>query len=150
MNRPECAEWQSYLHREIPITAAMGLQVTRLDAQSIELRAPLSLNHNDKNTGFAGSLFTVAVLAGWSQVMLLLRDADLSGQAVISDSQVRYLKPATADFRALASQPSAAALRTFYEQLGKRGRARLTLTIEVTAGGEPVLRFAGKYAAMLS
>lgn len=51
MNRPECAEWQSYLHREIPITAAMGLQVTRLDAQSIELRAPLSLNHNDKNTG---------------------------------------------------------------------------------------------------
>ena len=150
MNRPSSAEWQSYLHRAIPITAAMGLQVTRLDAQNIELRAPLGINHNDKNTGFAGSLFTVAVLAGWSQVMLLLRDADLSGQVVISDSQARYLKPTTADFYARASQPSAAAVHTFHEQLGKRGRARLPLTIEVTAGGEPVLLFEGKYAAMLS
>lgn len=148
VSQPSAAEWQSYLHREIPITAALGVRVSRLDAGGIELAAPLAANHNDKGTGFAGSLFAVAVLSGWSQVMLLLRDAGLPGEAVIAASQVRFLRPARADFRARCLPPSTAAVETFCQQLRKRRRARLTLTIEVMAGTDTVLELEGQYAAI--
>lgn len=126
----------------------MGLRVTRLDDSSVEILAPLALNGNDKGTGFAGSLFTVAVLTGWSQAMLLLRDADLAGQVVISDTQVRYLKPATADFSAHSAVPPGEILQPFYRHLEARGRARLPLSIEVMSGDDVVLRFEGQYAAL--
>lgn len=149
MTRPGTEEWQSYLNREIPVTQAMDLRVTRLDAEGVELTAPLGANHNDKGTGFAGSLFTVAVLSGWSQVMLLLHDAGIAGDVVISDTRVRYLKPARGDFQALARRPGGATVAAFIDQLRKRGRARLPLTIQVCVDDEQVLEFVGQYAALV-
>ncbi len=149
MIRPSAEEWQSYLYREIPVTQAMGMRVMRLDGGAVELAASLAINHNDKGTGFAGSLFTVAVLSGWSLVMLLLRDADLAGEVVISDTRVRYLRPAAGDFQALATKPDEAAVAAFTTQLRKRGRARLPLAVPVRVGGETVLEFEGQYAALL-
>lgn len=150
MQRPTPEQWQDFLHREIPVTHAQAIEVARLDADGVALSASLAANHNDKGTGFAGSLFSVAVLTGWSQVMLLLRDADLSGQVVVSESRVRYLQPANADFRAVVNQPDEEAVQGFYRQLEKKGRARLPLTIDVMADGQRVLSFEGQYAALLT
>lgn len=149
MNRPSAGEWQSYLYREIPLTVAMDLRVARLDEGGIELAAPLAVNHNDKGTGFAGSLFTAAVLSGWSQVMLLLRDAGLAGEVVVSDTHVRYLKPARSDFRALAPRPEPDVVAGFLARLRDRGRARLPVMVEVVADGETVVAFEGQYAALI-
>lgn len=148
MSRPTPQQWQSFLHREIPITQAQGIEVVRLDARGIELRAPLALNHNDKASGFAGSLFSLAVLAGWSQVMLLLDECGIVGQAVVSKSEVRFLAPAKADFSARAEHPGAAQLAEFRGALQSKGRTRLPLEIAVEANSKRVMILAARYAAV--
>ncbi len=141
-------EWQNYLHHEIPITRDQGVEVVRFDDEGVELKAPLATNHNDKGTGFAGSLFSVAVLAGWSQVMWYLARFSIDGQAVVSRSEVRFSRPATGDFTARVEPPGAGDLEEFQRVLTAKGRARLQLTVRVFSGGEEVLTLEGNYAAI--
>ncbi len=55
---------ESYLHREIPITAAMGIRVESYNEKELVLTAPLEPNHNHLGTAFGGSLSAIATLAG--------------------------------------------------------------------------------------
>lgn len=47
-----------FLHKEVPITATMQLQVERVTASERSLSMPLAPNINDKSTAFGGSLAT--------------------------------------------------------------------------------------------
>jgi len=140
--------WESCLHNEIPITRDQKIEVIRFDDQCVALKAPLGANHNDKGTGFAGSLFSVAVLAGWSQVMRYLAQFSLAGQAVVSRSEVRFVRPATGDFTARVEPLDGGELAEFQRTLTAKGRARLRLTIRVSCDAEEVLVLEGSYAAV--
>lgn len=148
MSRPSPAQWQRFLEREIPVTRALGVQVTRFDAAAVELSAPLAANRNDKGTGFAGSQYSLAVLSGWSLVMGLLREAGVAGQAVIASCELRYLRPVHADFRAICERPEADAVDAFLRGLSERGRARLALKVRLCCGDETALELDGRFAAV--
>lgn len=139
--------WEQFLHREIPITRAMGIEVVRWDDAGLALRAPLRFNHNDKGTAFAGSMYSLAALAGWSTVMLLLVEAGLKGQAVIYDSRARFVQPVTEDYQAVCPRPDAQALGAFVAAYHDEGRAKLDLAVRVLAHDTEVAVFEGRYAA---
>ena len=46
---------EQYLQQHLPLTVAMQVQAQAYDGQSLQLFAPLAVNHNDKGTAFAGS-----------------------------------------------------------------------------------------------
>ncbi|RZU46905.1 thioesterase domain-containing protein [Fluviicoccus keumensis] len=120
----------AYLSRHIPLSRAMGVQVEAYDGVSLTLSAPLSLNHNDKNTGFAGSIGSLASLSGWGLMMLW---ADNFGpcQAAIARAGIEYRRPVQSDFRAVACLPSQAEIDAFHDIFRVKGRARLPVRIEV-------------------
>ena len=100
MKSPEALE--DYLYRNIPISEAMGVRVARASTDSISLTAPLQANINHKRTAFGGSLQAVATLACWTLLHVNLReDADPS-EIVITNSNIDYIRPVTADFTATA------------------------------------------------
>jgi hypothetical protein len=59
---------QNRIVQEFALAKHMGIRVESADDAAVVLRAPLTLNANYKGTAFGGSLYSVAVLAGWAWV----------------------------------------------------------------------------------
>jgi thioesterase domain-containing protein len=130
----------------MPITTALGITVTRLDADGLALDLPLLPNRNHKGTAFAGSLSSLATLTGWSAIWLLLAEAGEEAHVVIQDASVRYLAPARSDTTARVEFPSAGTWEKALGTLRRRGRARIALVVDVhDADQRPVATFAGRY-----
>lgn len=133
------------LRDAMPVAGRLGVEVAGYRDGRLTLRAPLALNLNDKGTAFAGSLAMVATLAGWSLVWLLLRERGISGDIVLQDSSVKYLRPITTDFAATAERPDGEALDALFEAIERRGKGRLKLEVTMTQGDTPSLKFTGRY-----
>jgi thioesterase domain-containing protein len=142
------AELEAYLHAHIPLTAAMGVTVVSVSAESIRLAAPLAPNINHRQTVFGGSLATLAILAGWSLVYVRLRASGISARIVIQRETVEYTEPAMTYFTAFCPAPDEGAWSRFVATLSRRGRGRLTLTATVESAGIVAATFVGEYVAI--
>src|ERR1700684_3945807 len=90
---------QQRIAGEFPLARHIGIVVDSADDTGIILRAPLAPNSNDKGTAFGGSLYSVAVLTGWSWVARYLAARGLAADAVIQESNVRFLVPGQGELR---------------------------------------------------
>lgn len=123
---------QQYLQEHLPLTVAMQVQPQIYDGQSLQLFAPLAVNHNDKGTAFAGSLSSLATVCGWCLVMLWTKEKyQQACQVAVATAQIDYKKPTTSDFIAIAKLPSAEQLLQVQQSLLRKKRARISLTIEI-------------------
>ncbi|MBN1141677.1 MAG: YiiD C-terminal domain-containing protein [Deltaproteobacteria bacterium] len=83
--------------------SSLGLRLEALDSERAVISMPLDGNRNDKGTGFAGSLYSALVLAGWCLTMKTCADrGDGPWEAMIKGSQVSFLRPVASDCRAVA------------------------------------------------
>lgn len=64
MSAPTPQELTDFVHRVIPVTAAMGVEVVEAGRTVVVTRIPGGPNANHLGTTYAGSLFTVAELIG--------------------------------------------------------------------------------------
>ena len=144
-----CAELQTILHKEIPLTQAIGIQVSRCDAQHIELTAPLKPNINHKCTAFGGSLYSVAVLCGWSFVYQQMMLNQLSGHIVIQHSEVNYIQPVDGEIRAICALAETDKLNRFIKTCNHKGRARINLQVKILFNNADAVLFKGQYAVHL-
>jgi thioesterase domain-containing protein len=141
------AALEKVLREEIPLTAAMGLRVIEAGGSRVVLGAPLEPNHNHKSTAFGGSLYSLAVLAGWGLLWIRLREASLEGHVVIARSEAEYLRPVVGDLRATA-EANETVLATALEIYRRKGRAKVLLTARIGEAGEEAVRFVGTYALL--
>ncbi|HQU15248.1 MAG: hypothetical protein B7Z66_08995 [Chromatiales bacterium 21-64-14] len=142
---------QHTLHREIPLTRAMGVSVASYDGFRLVLRAPLAANLNHQHTAFAGSLNALATVAGWGLLHLLVEAYGVPAQVVIQDAQVEYRRPVTGDLVAISEVPDLAARERFCAALSRRGRGRIALESRIEcAPGRIAVRFRGRYVARAS
>lgn len=141
------AELEQALHAEIPLTRAMHVRVARADHNGLALRAALAPNLNHKQTAFGGSLNSLATLACWGLIQLLVRDRGQAITVVIQESNVQFLKPVMRDFEAICPLPPAPVVEKFLRMLERKGRARLALDSTIHADGKIAVRFRGQFVA---
>jgi thioesterase domain-containing protein len=141
------AALEQTLHRDIPITREMGIRVVAYDGKQLRLSAPLSPNVNDKGTAFGGSLYSLAVLCGWSLLHLKLKEAGLPHNVVIQEANVRYLLPVSQDFEASCHIDDKALMQLF-ASIEKHDRARLPLEVVIKQNERPALEFSGRYVVL--
>jgi thioesterase domain-containing protein len=141
-----------YLERrlidEFPLARHMGVRVETADDASLVLRAPFAPNANFKGSAFGGSLFSVSVLAGWAWITRYMALGRFPADAVIQESNIRYLAPVLGELRATLTPPKPEALEKFRKMLVRAGCGRIRLEVEVRAGGMPATEFTGVYVAM--
>lgn len=140
----EC-EVEAFLHTKIPITQAMGVRVEVFDENHLVLTAPLDLNHNHLGTAFGGSLAAVATLAGYAFLWLALEDRD--AHVVIAESSLVYRRPVRGEIRAVCRRPDEGALAIFKTSYAQKGKARLTLAVQIEGAGEVAVEFTGVFVA---
>jgi thioesterase domain-containing protein len=142
---------QATLHREIPISAQMGITVAGYDAGRLTLQMPLAPNRNHKRTAFAGSLNALCTVTGWCLVYLLSRERQEFGDVVIRRSSIKFLQPVDGDvITATTEQLDPALLDYFAEMLLEKGQAKLDLRVEVPGIDGPAVCFAGSYVVLES
>jgi thioesterase domain-containing protein len=144
---------RDYLQRrivqEFALARHIGVVVDSADDAAVVLRAPLAPNANYKGTAFGGSLYSVAVLAGWAWATRYLAAREFAADAVIQESNVRFLKPVVGELRARAAAPAEAQIAKFRKMLERAGRGRIRLHVEVTCGRTLAVVLDGIFAAAL-
>ncbi len=126
------SELQSLILSEIPMARAMAAHLARLRRRlDLTIAAPLAPNINDKGCAFGGSLVSLMTLAGWSVVVLKLKELGRDCDVYVQDSTVRYLAPVWSDIVATAQLAEAKRWDDFAQSLAQRGRARATVTCRV-------------------
>ena len=141
---------QNRIANEFMLARHIGIVVESADDNTVVLRAPLASNVNYKGTAFGGSLYSLAVLTGWSWVTRYLAARGLSADAVIQQSSVRFFKPVQGELRACAVAPSDTQIDKFCKMLRRAGRGRIHLRVEINYGETLATLFEGEFAATLS
>ena len=139
------AELEATWYEKIPITKAMQAKVASFDGNTLVVAAALAPNINLHGTAFAGSLYTVCALTGWSMLHLQTRLHDCEGSIVLASGHIDYHKPVREDLVAscvFGNQEEA------FAKLATSGRARFPLTATIPDAGLDAAVFKGEYALL--
>jgi len=134
------------LHRLIPISAAMGIRVATLEPERLVLTAPLDANRNHAGSGFAGSIYSLACLAGWAFLRQLVERERIDAELVIGEGRIRYQRPLLGELRA-ELQVDAASQTAVLDRLRAGSPAQLRLSVHLPEPAEPAAVFNGIYFA---
>jgi len=124
------------LHKEIPLCEFMQMKLTALTDTSIAAVAPLTPNRNMHQTGFAGSLYALAVATGWAMAHHRQAYFDLDGLLVVKDAHMHYKRPVTGDIELKAEISDDATAINLKKQLEETGRTTLPLEIWIYSKGK--------------
>ncbi len=141
-------ELQTFLLHQIPLARCMALEVDLLQPDRIRLSAPLSANHNDKGTGFGGSIASLMTLAGWGLLHPHLQRNRTEAELVIHQCQLHYQTPATGRLHAETGVTNPT-LETFLTTLQQRRKARIGLEIHLHSDNRLCARMQARFVALL-
>ena len=135
------------MRREIPLTAAMGLEAGILAGDTLQLRAPLAPNVNDKGCAFGGSLASLMTLAAWALIELRLDARGSRCEVYVQDSGIDYLAPVWGELRVTARLAAGEDWAAFFAALDARGKGRLTVLAQADHAGMPATRMRARFVA---
>ena len=136
---------EKFLHEQIPITRTMGLRVTAHDDAGFTVEAPVALNSNHLRTAFGGSINAVATLAAYGFLWIEINDA--AGHVVVAESSIRFLRPVRETIHATCLRPDDKTLASFRRDFEDKGKARITLRVQVSEAGAIAAEFEGRFVA---
>lgn len=137
---------ERYMHATIPQVVQMQVKVAAFDTTGLSLTAPLTPNINHEQTAFGGSIASLATLACWGYLWLLLEDTP-GMHMVVNEAHIRYLKPVTAALNAHCPTPSAETLKKFLDTLTRRGKARIELKAVMGQHSVIAAEYTGSFVA---
>ncbi|WP_305416911.1 bifunctional GNAT family N-acetyltransferase/hotdog fold thioesterase [Photobacterium leiognathi] len=137
-----CHELQTLWQQQIPISDKMGIKINQYTGYRFEVSALFNANLNPNEFMFAGSIFTMATLAGWGFIWLLLKERGLEGNIVLVDSHIRYSSPVTERPKAVSTVEN---LRGDIERLAKGRKGRISIDVNVYSGTNIASSFTGTY-----
>ena len=139
-------DFEKDVKEKIPLAKDLEFTFIKFDDGQLELSAPFEKNKNDKNTVFAGSQASLALLAGWSLVTLSFKDYKVTSVAAMK-TEMSYLKPIEGDFFVSAVFADNADKISCINMLSKKGRAKILVYVTLGEKGEDRVKanFIGTY-----
>lgn len=137
-----CRDLERLWYEHIPLSRALEVAVRHFDGETLELAADLAPNVNPHGTAFAGSLYSISALCGWSMVHLQLGLRGLTASIVLAEGHIRYLRPVTGEIVAVCRFGTHEAA---FGDLARSGRARFPLTATVASAGKVAVEFEGAF-----
>lgn len=129
----------------IPLSEAMQFCIEGLDQNRIEVTAPLEPNINIHGTGFAGSIYSVAVLTGWALCTHLLSEFKIDADLVVARAEIAYRAPVKSALRCRCSATDEER-DAFIADTRTTGKGKMVLQIVV--GDPPEARLQATFIAL--
>ncbi|MCP3687991.1 MAG: hypothetical protein GY784_06215 [Gammaproteobacteria bacterium] len=128
--KPDWLALQETIRSTIPLSEAMQFEITDLDVDTICVYAPLAPNVNIHGTGFAGSIYSMAVLTGWALCRHIMSVYGLDGDLVVGKAEIKYRSAVTGDIYCHCSA-SKTARQHFVDVFKSSAKSRLALRVSV-------------------
>jgi thioesterase domain-containing protein len=129
----------------IPLSAAMQFSIVSLSLDEIQVSAPLEPNTNINGTGFAGSIYSVAVLTGWALCTHIMDELGIDADLVVAKAEISYRAPITSGLECRC-RVSAEQRESFARAAREQGKGKLRL--EVVVGDRPQAILQSTYVAV--
>jgi thioesterase domain-containing protein len=136
------------LFREIVPAQALQIKPAHYADGQLTLTAPLAPNRNDKGTGFAGSIASMLMLAGWGTITLRLQEAGVDADVMVVKSEIEYSCAARAELKSTAELKPADATRLL-EELQKKQRSRIPIEARLFSDDRLCATLTAHYAVFL-
>ncbi|MCP4877598.1 MAG: hypothetical protein GY896_19235 [Gammaproteobacteria bacterium] len=143
MNAADALE--AKIRASIPLSAAMQFSIQNLSLDEIWVVAPLEPNINIHGTGFAGSIYSTAVLTGWALCTHIMDELEIPGDLVVAKAEISYRAPVTSDLECRC-RVDATQRESFHRAVRDSGKGKLVLKIEV--GDRPAAILDGTFVAV--
>ena len=138
-------ELERKIRAAIPLSDAMQFSIDRLDPDKIQVSAPLEPNINIHGTGFAGSIYAVAVLSGWALCRHIMDMLEMDGDLVVAKAEITYRAPITSAMEC-SCRVDTEARENFINGFTQLGKGKLELKVEV--GDRPHAILQATYIAL--
>ena len=142
-----CQRLEHTWYEQIPITRALGVRIAAFDGSRLSVEADFDANINLHGTAFAGSLYAVSTLCGWSMVHLQLRIADLEASIVLVEGKIRYAAPVRDCILSVCDFGDQ--LKTIEALKKGKKKARFQTLCLIGQDGQDAAIFEGSYAVLL-
>ncbi len=147
------AQMTQFLHKEIPLCQFMQLSVDKLSGMNIEASAPIAPNINLHQSGFAGSLYALAVATGWAFIYHFLRTNTGNPEQyhpapVLKKAEIFYrlpVKQRIAISSGFCNQEQAISLQ---QQLSRKDKLNIPLQIKIFSANKQCARVLGEYIVL--
>jgi thioesterase domain-containing protein len=137
---------EAVLHREVPLTAHMGVRVVSIDTDELIISADLQPNINIHGTAFGGSLYSICAIACWAMLHIQSLRAGLSVHSVLGSAEINYDHPVRGVIEARCALPQSDRFDAYLQRLAQGQKAAIEMRASVlTAKGEAV-EFKGRYS----
>lgn len=133
------------IRASIPLSEAIQFSIEALSLEEIRVTAPLKPNINIHGTGFAGSIYSIAVLTGWALCAHIMAELEIDGELVVGSAEIRYRAPVTTDLVCHCACTDAQR-QSFYQGVQSSAKGKLVLDIEV--GDRPHARLQATFYAV--
>jgi len=96
------ADFNQFLHQNIPAVRFMQLELLACNEHTLTAGAPAQPNLNDKKTIFGGSSAALLTVCGWSLIKYNLEQRNCNHDVVIARADTQWLKAQTDDLQITA------------------------------------------------
>ena len=138
-------ELEQRIRAAIPLAEAMQFHIETLAPGAIRVSAPLAPNINIHGTGFAGSIYSLAVLTGWALCTHLLDSAGVAAELVVARAEIKYRAPVN-DRLECRTAAEAAQRERFIADVTDSGKA--VMALEIPVGSAPSAILTATYCAL--
>lgn len=142
---------ENKLHKQIPLTKLMQLQVKSLDEKELITTIPLDVNINDKGTAFGGSSNALTIISGWSVCILLSQEMGFNDTMIaIIKNESSFRAPINKDLICHTYLPTKEEIKKLKEKLVSKGSSSLKIKSQVIQDEKICLDFQGTYIIRLN
>jgi thioesterase domain-containing protein len=130
---------QQKIRRAIPLSDAMQFSIRDLSLDAIRVTAPLEPNINIHGTGFAGSIYSLGVLTGWTLCTHIMDELGIEAELVVARAEIRYRAPVNGELECSCAC-SEVQRESFRQGVAAVGKGKLVLDVEVGGDRQAVLQ----------
>ena len=145
----DAASFTAFLHQHIAPSQLLAMQVQHISATEVTLTAPVAgPNINIHHTAFAGSIYSVCTLAGWSLAHHRLCLAGINADVVMGTAEITYLAPIKESIDARISVDEAD-MQQWIDKLNAKGKGAVAARVEAIEDGEVKAVLEGKLVGIV-
>ena len=147
LNDPQ--SFTAFLHEHIIPSQLMAMEVKNISATQVTLQAPVAgPNINIHHTAFAGSIYSVCTLAGWSLAHHGLCLAGIDADVVMGKAEITYLAPIKESIDARISVDETA-MQVWIDKLKNKGKGAIAARVEAVEDGQVKAVLEGKLVGIV-
>ncbi len=144
----DASAFTRFLHQHIVASDLLAMQVMDIGANAVTIKAPVAgPNINIHQTAFAGSIYSVCALAGWSFGHHRLALEAMTADVVMGKAEITYLAPIVNEIVARISVEEAD-VQLWLSKLRSKGKGAIGACIEAVEDGKVKARVEGKLVAV--